>query len=342
MIIEVQILISIDHIFEVQTLLPDLLIGNLRQIDTIALTIELRGILRAIDTARREREIVAQHIGVAIHQEGLIGTTTQAHGCSLEVAGRGIEIDSLHIAQVGRRSNRQLILGLVGVVLATNNRQLALATIGQPTLAVSHHCNLAQRHTVNNRNRSPAHTRLVAFHIEDRTINVETIGIGTIQHDHMLTLLGASLHQSEHSYIIGVETQTYVLNVDNQHVERGHILVARTCLLAIVERTNGNTRTLINRTRHVLTCVSRTTETVLGSEDTRNVEALVVHNINDMAITNDTRMVRHYSHTLTLDQWVVLAGLLSTDLHALAGKEHRGQHQRSHEKKCKSQMFHKS
>ena len=195
--------------------------------------------------------------------ERLVGAAAQAHVGSLEIAERGIEVDRRHVRQVGRRYDGQTVTCLVIVVETFHHLEVTLATFLQPSLAVDHERQLTERHAVNHGNGQRAHATLV-FHIEQRAVHIHAVGVGTVEHDHLLAILGAAVHQSLHRYIIGVEAQAHVLNVAHEHVKLLHLGIVGCSTLHAVERVDVDTCLLVHRAAHLFAGIGLATESVLG------------------------------------------------------------------------------
>ena len=70
---------------------------------------QLGRILGSGDAAWGEAVAVARHVGMPVDLEGEVGSSSQADRSGLEVAGRGVQIDGLHVRQIGGWGNRQPI-----------------------------------------------------------------------------------------------------------------------------------------------------------------------------------------------------------------------------------------
>ncbi len=53
-----------------------------------------------------EAVAVARHVGMPVDLEGEVGSSSQADRSGLEVAGRGVQIDGLHVRQIGGQWGR--------------------------------------------------------------------------------------------------------------------------------------------------------------------------------------------------------------------------------------------
>ena len=124
--------------------------------------------------------------------------------CSLEEAGRGIEVDGLHIGQVRAWGNREYIEGLVCVVLAGDDGEVGHARGRKPSFAIDHPGQFAERHAMHNGDRQGAYARFI-LHVEYRTIHVVAVRVGTVEHEHPPAVLCAGIHQAIHGDVVGVE-----------------------------------------------------------------------------------------------------------------------------------------
>ena len=113
-------------------------------------------------------------------------------------------------------------------------------------------------------------------------------GIGPVQQNHLLACLSAAVHEFQHTDIIGIEAQSYILNIYHQNIKFLHDGVRGPRAATIIERTYGDTRGFINRTLHMLSCIGSTTEAVfrtkqggyqnaLGEQSVQSVHALTVY-----------------------------------------------------------------
>ena len=210
--------------------------------------------------------------------------------------------------QVWRWCNGKLITALVGVVLAPDNLQRA---IFRPPLTLCHQSYLAHSESVNNGDRQSTHARLI-LHIEHRTIDIHSVGVGTIQHDDLTVEVGAGVNHSHHTYIIGIEAQTHILHIDNKQIKRLHLIIRRTLGVAIVERPDGHSRLLIHRVLDVLTRISTASEAVLGREDADKVYTLLNKQIDKVLLTDHCGVVGKHSHSLLSKIGKILLGALGT------------------------------
>ena len=108
------------------------------------------------------------------------------------------------------------------------------------------------------------------------------VGIGAVEHHDPAAEIGAGVHHPQHRDIIGIEAQTHVLHVDDQHVERAHRLVRRPFRVAVVERADGNARPGVDRTCDPLPGIGRAAESVLGREDRRDGKPFAVEQVDQM------------------------------------------------------------
>ena len=84
------------------------------------------GFLAPGNTARGEAVAVARHVGMPVDLEGEVGSSSQTDRSGLEIAGRGVQIDGLHVRQIGDGESAACI-GSVRIVLAGNDGQVASA-----------------------------------------------------------------------------------------------------------------------------------------------------------------------------------------------------------------------
>ena len=211
--------------------------------------------------------------------------------------------------QIGRGSNRQRIAALVGIVIARDNLHI---TLFRPALTLRHHSNLAHSKTMHNGNRQSSHTRLI-FHIEYRTIHIHTIGIGAIEYDDLARKISTSVNHAYHTDIICIETQSNILHINEQNIERLHLIIRGAQHIAIVKRPDGYSRLLVHRTGYMLTSIGRATKTVLRRKDANQIYALADEHIHKMLLASHCCVVCQYGYALTLKQWQILCRTLGAN-----------------------------
>ena len=240
-----EIAIGIDDIFKIDALGNYGLWVKVVQIHAMAQFIHLwRGF--GTEAARgRELKGIASHVGVAIDLEWPVGAAAQAYSRALEVAHRGIEVDGKHIRQIGARSDRQGIAGLVGVVLAGNDREVTLLAVLEPALTVRHLRQFTQRHAVDCGDRQSAHARLKR-HIKYGAVNIHAVRVGTIQHHELLIIGHCSIHQIDHRHVVGVEPEAHILDIGYNDIDAVHHLLTGHGRLAVVEGSDGDACFLVN------------------------------------------------------------------------------------------------
>ena len=109
MVVHVQIAVSVYHVTQVNATFPDFFITHIAQVYAVTKFVELGRILGSGNTARGEAVAVARHVGMPVDLEGEVGSSSQTDRSGLEIAGRGVQIDGLHVRQIGGRGNRQLV-----------------------------------------------------------------------------------------------------------------------------------------------------------------------------------------------------------------------------------------
>ena len=111
------------------------------------------------------------------------------------------------------------------------------------------------------------------------------------EHYHLPARLSAAVHQPQHTDIIGVEAQSYILYVNHQHVEVMHDGIARPRAASVVERAYGDACGLVHRTAHVLAGIGRATEPVLRRENHSHVDTVLQHQVEGVFLTHHARVV---------------------------------------------------
>ena len=137
--------------------------------------------------------------------------------------------------------------------------------------------------------------------LQYRAIN-EVIGIGAITDDEGLPLLGTSLHEVVHRGDIGIEARTDILQVEDEEVNIGEHLGGRALALS-VEAHHGKSRFLVHTTTYILPCIDLTTKTMLGDEETYDIDALGKEGIYKMRprTANERTLIDHQRDALTLE-----------------------------------------
>ena len=108
-VVHVQIPVSVYHVTQVNTAFPDFFITHIAQVYAMTKFAQLGRILGSGDAAWGEAVAVARHVGMPVDLEGEVGSSSQTDRSGLEIAGRGVQIDGLHVRQIGGRGNRQLV-----------------------------------------------------------------------------------------------------------------------------------------------------------------------------------------------------------------------------------------
>ena len=91
-----------------------------------------------------------------------------------------------------------------------------------------------------------------------------SVWIGAVQQQYLAVVLGAGVHQPAHCYIIGIEPQAYILDVNNQYIKFSHGCFARFLVFPVVKRKDGDTRFLVDRTGYVFSCIRISAKAVFG------------------------------------------------------------------------------
>ena len=170
----------------------------------------------------------------------------------------------------------------MAVVEAWNDLQVALETARDPAFAVDHLRKLAQSHAMHDRDRQATDAAAVVLGIENRTVNVESVRVGTVQQHDLLAFLGTGGHEVVHGDVVGIISETYVLDIDDQHVETVHRLIGRSVTLAAVERQDRDTCFRVSRTADMLAGVRVTSETMLRGEDSLDIHSLLHEKVKQM------------------------------------------------------------
>ena len=193
------------------------------------------------------------------------------------------------------------------VVGARHNRERTECVVIKPMFAIHHQRQFAQGHAMNHRYGQPTYTRLV-FHVENRAIYIEAVGIGAVEDNHQLIVFRASLHHAAHGDVIGVKTKSYILNIYNEHIKLPHGFVGWAHALAVVEREDGHSGLFVYRVAHFIARTGRAPKTMFGGENGRHVHAGFNKAVKSMNAASYTRMVAQEGNVFTLNQGKIYVG----------------------------------
>ena len=127
---------------------------------------------------------------------------------------------------------------------------------------------------MNNGNGQSTNTRLV-LHVEHRTVYIAAVWVGPIQYHHRGFGFGAGVHQLQHGYIIGVEPQSHVLNVNHQHVCFLQHFNVRRSVFSVIERKNAHARFLVCGVFNMFASIGSTPETMFGGKDAHHIHLII-------------------------------------------------------------------
>ena len=281
---------------------------------------------------------------MAVLLERFVGSAAQAHHRAFERAQGRVEVNGLHVGQVGAGTNRQLIQRVVRVVLAGNDGEFALIAFVEPLLSLGHAGQLSQREAVHGRNGKVTHTAFQG-HVQHRAVYVVAVGVGTVQEHHMLALGAAGVHEVAHGNIIGVEPQAYILDVHDENVEHVHGLVGGTHAAGTaVQRQDGNAGERLYAVSHVGTVIGQVPEAVLRREDGGDVHALCDEGVQHVLLTtaHEAGLVGEDGYPLALQEGKVFAELFVSQYHAalFTGATGKGSEAAEGQKENESESFH--
>ena len=149
------------------------------------------------------------------------------------------------------------------------------------------------------------------------------VRIRPIQHNYLTSKLGTGIHQLHHRNIIGIIPQTYILNIDQQDIERPHRLIGRTPRLAIVQRTDFYTRLRIDRAGHMFSRIGIAPETMLRRKNRHHIDTVGHQHVNQMAVSDHTRVIGENRHPLPRQGTIILPGTFGTHDHRTIGRINR-------------------
>ena len=142
-------------------------------------------------------------------------------------------------------------------------------------------------------------------HIQDGTVYVHSVGVGTVQQDHLLAVFGAGVHQVAHRNIIGIETEADVLDVHDEDVEHLHrFLGGMVAAGSAIQREDGNAREGLYAVGHVGAVIGQVPEAVLRGEDGAHVDALCDEGVQDVGfgIAHQARLVGEDGYALSFQK----------------------------------------
>ena len=102
-----------------------------------------------------------------------------------------------------------------------------------PPLAYGHCGNLTHGHAMNDGYGEPTHARFV-LHVEDGAVDIVAIGVWPVEYHYLASEVGAGIHHAEHRYIIGIEPQSHILHIYDQHIERAHDIIRGALRVAVI------------------------------------------------------------------------------------------------------------
>ena len=153
------------------------------------------------------------------------------------------------------------------------------------------------------------------LHIEHRAIYIHAIGVGAVEHHHFLVVFCSSLHQVNHSNIIGVEAETYILNIYHNNIKSAHSLLARMMGFSFIERCNRYSSGWIHAAAHLLPGVGSAAKSVFGRENGGNVKTILEHNVEGVLLAHHAGHIAEYGYALALEQRHISVGARSTHHH---------------------------
>ena len=112
---------------------------------------------------------------------------------------------------------------------------------------------------------------------EDRSVYIESVGIGPVKDDHLLAVTGASLHEPGHCDVVGVIPQPHILNINEKDIKLPGILL-RSHLRSLAEKRDYlNPCLLILSAINFLTGIGGSTESMFGREYKPHINTLFHH-----------------------------------------------------------------
>ena len=120
------------------------------------------------------------------------------------------------------------------------------------------------------------------LHIQYRTIHIIAVGVRTVKDHKLLALLRTNIHQAQHGDVVGIETQTYILNIGDENIECRHGFFGGAFAFAVVEREDRYACLLIDAAGYQFTFAGGSTKSMLWREDSGHVHTVLEQKVKRM------------------------------------------------------------
>ena len=165
----------------------------------------------------RSKTVIPLQARRSIDFKRVVRAPAQRDVSSFEPAGRGVEINRLHIFQVWRRCLQKRQVHIMFISKAFHDFQGTAPPRFQPAFAINHQGQFSQRQAVHGGYRKCSYSGLEG-HIQHRSSKVKTVRIRPVQQQHQRASLSAAVHQLQHSDIVGIVPQPHILDVHYQDI----------------------------------------------------------------------------------------------------------------------------
>ncbi len=177
------------------------------------------------------------------------------------------------------------------VAEAWNHRQRHFGAVFEPSLAVGHKSELAEGHAMHDGYGQTSDPRGI-FHVEYGAVDGHAVGVGAVEHYHILAVGRGCVHEVDHGAVVGVIAQAYILNINHQDIEFVHHLFCRHALaFALVERGYRQARRTVDAAGYVFAGVGSAAEAVFRREEGGHIHSAAEHEVNRVAVAHHAGVV---------------------------------------------------
>ena len=128
------------------------------------------------------------------------------------------------------------------------------------------------------------------------------IGVGTVEDDDGLLIISTCLQETTHGDVIGVKTQSYILDVNQEDVELTHGGNGGTGGLAIIQGEDGDAGLAIYLAAYMLASIGGAPEAMLGGEKGGDTDAVADEAVEEMfAIRQQGGVIAKEGYTLATE-----------------------------------------
>ena len=180
--------------------------------------------------------------------------------------------------------------------------------------------------------------RLEAF-FPHRTIH-KIVGVGTVEHHKLNAVFGTRLHDIVHRAYIRIETCAHILYVEHNDIQPVELLGCRLFVFTI-DGDNRDAGLQVAAVFHLLSCVSRSSEAMLGCKHSSHIHALLHKCVQQMLLLffQDGSLVDNQPDTFVFQETYNRIHALGTQNQPSLSHHHRRSDDKHHadKPKCKSE-----